>query len=266
MAVPEWLLESQDFAPPVDKDGFINRSILSFMRLLSLVRAQERRGGGLGRLAVNPFFGVLCTLVLIVLVSLSTQLTFVYVVLAYLLVLLCVMPVRDLIATLRISLAVALITALIMLPSFLLGNHYSIIVVPLKVLVTVMAVNILARSAEWGRIITALRRFHVPHLFIFILDITLKYLVMLGEFTLTMLTALKLRSVGKNRSKQTALAGIAGTLFITSREMAEEQYQAMECRGFDGEYKLYDKFRFGLADAVYLLLNVGIVAAFVYLY
>ena len=50
---------------------------------------------------------------------------------------------------------------------------------------------------------------------------------MLGEFTLEMLYALKLRSVGKNRNKYGSLGGIAGTLFVKSREMSEEMSGAM---------------------------------------
>lgn len=262
--LPSWLQQDEHYTPLADKDAFMDRTILSFMRLLSVAKAQEHRPQSLFK--VNPFFGILFTLMLIVLVSLSTKLTFLFVVIAYLLLILCVMPVKDIIHTLRVSLAMALITALILIPTVFLGNYFSIIMIPAKVLLTLMAVNILARSARWNRIITALRRFYVPNLFIFVLDITLKYLVMLGEFALEMIHALKLRSVGKNRSKQTGLGGITGTLFIRSREMAEEMYQAMECRGFDGEYPIDDKFRFGLADAVYLLINGGILWVFIYLY
>ena len=258
------MLQEQDYLPSADKDGFINKSILSFMGLLSLARAQERINKD--RFKVNPFFRVLFTLVLIVLVSLCTQPTFIYVALAYELVILCVMPVKDVIHVLRISIVVALVSAFIMLPTVFFGNYFSIFMIPLKVLVTLMAVNILSRTTRWDQIIIALRRFRVPHLFILVLDITLKYIVMLGEFTLEMLYALKLRSVGKNRGKHTALSGIAGTLFIKSREMAEEMYQAMECRGFHGEYSAHKAFSFGLADIIYLLINAGIIFVFIYLY
>jgi len=87
---------------------------------------------------------------------------------------------------------------------------------------------------------------------------------MLGEFSLEMLYALKLRSVGKNRKKYTSLGGVGGTLFIKSREMSEEMYSAMECRGFTGEYHIYDKFKFRLADLIYVLINAGIVYTFIY--
>jgi cobalt/nickel transport system permease protein len=87
---------------------------------------------------------------------------------------------------------------------------------------------------------------------------------MLGEFTLNMMYALKLRSVGKNKNKYTSLSGIAGSMFIKSKEMAEDMYAAMECRGFTGEYQVYNKFKFTLADFAYIMLNAGIILTFLY--
>ena len=55
------------------------------------------------------------------------------------------------------------------------------------------------------------------------------------------------------------LTGIAGTLFLKSKEMAEEMYAAMECRGFTGEYRAGGRLRVGVWDlalgaAVFLLV------------
>lgn len=80
-----------------------------------------------------------------------------------------------------------------------------------------------------------------------------------------LLYSLKLRSVGKNRSKYNSLAGIVGTMFIKSTEMAEEMYSAMECRGYTGDYKLHDKLKPNFADLVYVFINGGIIFTFVYL-
>ena len=80
-----------------------------------------------------------------------------------------------------------------------------------------------------------------------------------------MLYSLKLRSVGRNKSKYTSLSGIAGTMFIKSKEMAEDMYAAMECRGFTGEYRIYNKFKFTFSDFIYIIINAAIIFTFVYL-
>jgi cobalt/nickel transport system permease protein len=63
-----------------------------------------------------------------------------------------------------------------------------------------------------------------------------------------MFYALKLRSVGRNAGKTASISGIAGTLFLKSKEMAEEMYAAMECRGFTGEYRAAGGWRLGFRD------------------
>ena len=80
-----------------------------------------------------------------------------------------------------------------------------------------------------------------------------------------MLYALKLRSVGVNRSKYASLSGIGGNLFLRSSEMAGEMYGAMECRGFTGKYRAAERFRPSPADLLYILANFIMVLAFVFL-
>ena len=91
----------------------------------------------------------------------------------------------------------------------------------------------------------------------------MKYIVMLGDFTLNMLYALKLRSIGKNKRKYTSLSGIAGTMFLKSKEMAEDMVGAMECRGFTGEYHRYEKLTFTFTDFLYILINAALLLIFI---
>lgn len=260
--MPEWLLKSENYAPEADKDTFINKSILSLLKVLSKIRAQS--GYKEDKLFVSPVFKLLFTLLYIVLLSVSQSFTYAYIMLTCLMLVLCILPGQDIKRVLAGSLLATLFTFLIVLPSYFSGNTYSIIMIPLKVFASITAVNILSNSTRWDKIIGALKRFHFPDLFIFVFDITVKYIFLLGEFSLEMLYALKLRSVGKNKNKYASLGGVAGTLFIKSREMSEEMYSAMECRGFTGEYRSYDKFKIRIADVIYILINAAMVAIFVY--
>jgi len=260
--VPSWLTQPENYSPPADNDRFIDKSILSFIGLISKIKQQSGLAGD--ALWVSPVFKLLFTILYVVLVSSSRHFTFVYLMLAYIIVVLAVMPARDIRRCLRGALIAAAFTYLILLPSALAGNRYSITMIPAKVFACVLAVNILSASTRWDHIIGALKRFFFPDLFIFVFDITIKYIVMLGEFALQMLYALKLRSVGKNRSKYGSIGGVGGTLFIKSRDMSEDMYYAMECRGFTGEYHAADKFGFTVYDGAYILLNGGFVWLFVY--
>ena len=261
--MPEWLLKEEDYIPASDKNTFINKSILALLKVLARIRTQS--GYAADRFYVNAVFKVLFTFLLVVLLSLSRSFAFVFVIITYLLLILSSMKAQEILKILRASILVTLFTILILLPTVFSGNSYSMLMIPSKVFATIMAVNILSYSTRWNYIIGALKRFYIPDLFIFVLDITIKYIVMLGEFSLEMLYALKLRSIGKNRNKYTSLSGVAGTMFIKSREMAEDMYAAMECRGFTGEYRTYNKLKFKFADLLYIIINAGIVFTYFYL-
>ena len=110
-----------------------------------------------------------------------------------------------------------------------------------------------------------MRTFRIPSLFIFTLDITLKYISVLGEICVDILTSVGLRSVGKNPDKAKSFSGILGITFLKSSEMAEEMYAAMCCRGFTGEYQSKQKYRVCPYDIVHILIMAGCVALFIHL-
>jgi len=259
-SIPEWMLESEEYLPPKDKESFINKSVLSLFGVLSKLRIQDNHTQN--RFVVNAFFKLLFTLLLVLLISLSQGFSFVFIAITYLLVVLMFMPAKKLRRIVASGAVVAFVSFLVMLPSVFYGNQYSVKMLPVKVFAAVVAVNILVYTSKWNELIGAMKWFRVPDLLIFVLDITIKYILMLGEFSLEMLYALRLRSVGKNRNKTSSLSGIAGTMFVKSREMAEEMIGAMECRGFTGEYRAVNTFRFSLADAVYILVNAMLLFAF----
>lgn len=263
LGMPIWMQEDEQYLPQMDKDTFINKSILSLLGLIGRIKTQS--GYKKDRLLVNSTFKVFFTFMLIVLLSLTKSFVFVKVATVYLLVLLSMLRGDEIFKILRISFIMTCFTFVILLPAALVGNTYSSIMISSKVFATITAVNILSYSSRWSSITVALKRFFIPDIFILVLDITIKYISMLGEFSVEMLYALKLRSVGKNKSKYNSLAGIVGTLFLKSTEMAEDMYSAMECRGYTGEYKIHDKFKIGLSDIIYVGINAVLLLAFVFL-
>ncbi len=261
--MPEWMIKEEDYVPDKDRDGFIGKSILSILGILSRIKSQG--SGNAGRYIVDANLKVVFTLVLVLLVSLAKSSTFVVVVIVYLIVVLSLQDAGTIVRVLRVSLIMAVFTFVMLLPAMVWGRGSNAAMLTGKVFATVTAVNLLSRTTRWNDITGALRSLHVPDIFILVLDITIKYIVLLGEFSLNMLYALKLRSVGKDRGKYQSISGIAGSMFVKSREMAEDMYSAMECRGFTGEYKISGRIRLGLADYAYILANIGIAFTFIYL-
>lgn len=262
--MPEWLLKDENYIPKSDKDTFITKSILSILEVLSKIRTQS--GYKKNKFKINVTLKVTFTFILILLVSITRSFTFTIIINVYLLAILSMMDGEEIIKVLKISLIMSAFTFIILLPAIFWNNGFSSIMITSKVFATVTCVNILSHSTRWNFIISALKRFFVPDIFIFVMDITIKYIVMLGEFSLNMLYSLKLRSVGRNSNKYASLSGIAGTMFIKSKEIAEDMYVAMECRGFTGEYRVINnKNKLNFTDYIYVIINVLIIVIFIYM-
>ena len=111
----------------------------------------------------------------------------------------------------------------------------------------------------------ALRTFHVPNLVILTIDLALKSIVRLGQVALEVLIALRLRSVGRNDRKQDAIGGVGGVVFLKTNEAAQTTYDAMTCRGFEGEYVVPHERQWRVIDLAWLIGFAVLLAAFLYL-
>ena len=77
----------------------------------------------------------------------------------------------------------------------------------------------------------------LPGTVIFIIDITFRYIALLGNLMQELLTAVSLRSVGRNDKKYNSVGGVMGVTFLRGTEMNKEMYEAMQCRGFTDDYE-----------------------------
>lgn len=263
MEFPEWLTRNDDYIPDGKRASFIEKNIKGLAEILAGLRSRRRSGGILNR--VQPRVKLPAVVFLIFLVSLSRSPSFVWLVSVSLLVLLSVLPTQLLKRILALGVISALFTFVTLLPALLFGfsNHIELIVA--KVWLTVSFSGLLALSTSWYEMTGALKFFHMPDLFILILDITLKYIAVLGDFALAMFYALKIRSVGHSEKGAQSLAGIAGTLFLKSKTMADDLFNAMTCRGFTGTYKRRMMPAFHLADGTCFVFIGLLIAAFFYL-
>lgn len=260
-SLPEWMQAEEPYTASKDSDGFLQKSLLKLMSVLSKARSIPAQG----RLQANAPIALLTIFILIVLTACSTNAFFSYCMLALVLACFCLLPGKQLKRSLRSTLAATGFSFLILLPAVFLGSPHTFFTVGLKVFLSVGLISFLNSTIPWNQLTAGLRFFRVPNLFIFTLDLTLKYILLLGDVCLSMLEALKLRSVGKNKDKTKGLSGILGVTFLKSRAMADEQFQAMTCRGFDGTYTTSYRFHMKKADFVYLFILCLNLVLFIFL-
>lgn len=260
--MPEWMLQKDNYIPEKDKDSFIDKSILSILKVLTKLRLQTDNKAD--KSGISAVFKLISVLLIIIFISLTRSFTFVIIANVFILVLINFLDIEEIKRIVKMGSVIAVFTLIILMPSAFLGYGNNIIMITLKVIASVTSVNILACTTQWTDLTGALKLFHVPDLFIFVLDITIKYIIVLGEFSLNMVYSLKLRSVGRSNNKSESLSGIMGTMFLKSKEMSEEMYGAMECRGFTGEYKVYRKLKFKMQDYICIIFDIIFILTYFY--
>ena len=134
----------------------------------------------------------------------------------------------------------SVLALIILLPAMFIqpsGIRNELLIV-IKVFFSISTLSIFNHTTQWNHITGALRKLHIPGIFIFTLDITLKYIVLLGNLITDLLTSLQLRSVGKNNKKYSSIGGVMGVTFVRGTEMNQQMYEAMQCRGFTDDYSV----------------------------
>ena len=233
--IPTWL-KDEEYIPGYDKEGYINKSILSIFKVLSKIKGNYKKKNIDSN---NAFYEILLSFITIILLSISKNIYFCYTIIALILIKVAFMDGRDIIKTFKISLTAVLFSIVVFMPSIIIHRtYYNFMLVNIKVFCISTAVSSISCKYSFNSITSALKNFKCPDLFIFILDITLKYIVLLGNLSINILNGLKLRSIGVNKRKKQSLSAILGITFIKSKEMSQEMYEAMICRGFTGEYNL----------------------------
>jgi len=259
--VPEWLLDTEEYAVRRDRDSFVDRSTRAILNTLSRLRRNRYIPSAKG---VNTAFRLFGILLLIILTASARNFYFVFVMLAFSVILIAVSDGYTIKNLLKILLPIEIISALILLPSALMGNPHSLISVMARIFVSVTLIMRFNLNTPWNEITSALKMYHIPDTIIFTIDLTIQYISILSEVCYSMLTALKVRSIGKNRDKQKVLSGILGTTFIVAKENAEKTQQAMECRGFDGTFSAKKKIRLNTFDFIYIIGVIVLTGIFIY--
>lgn len=260
--IPAWLTTKQEYIPPKDKASFLNSSQKATVKLLSSFNLNSTNYKTKEANTTCRLFGLL---LMIVLTALSKNFGFVLFMIALSLVRIATLKAERIKALFKVLLPALLISALILIPSIFMGNPKTPATILGKILVCTSLVMVVNLTAPFNEITRSLKLFYVPNVIIFTFDLTIKYIVLLGQVCYDMLTAMKMRSIGRNNDKRTSMSGILGTVFIKAKNASEDTARAMECRGFDGKYVVTRNKKFTALDFIYVICIAAVIGVFVYL-
>lgn len=259
--IEEWLLEKDEYIPGKESDSFIDKSIFSFLKVFSNIRRVRKKDKLIYR--INPTLKLIFTIVNILIISLTRSFLYLSILDIYILIGIFIIDLEERRNIISISLIFPIVTLIILIPSIMQGNIYNSMLLFQKMISSVLLANILSHTTKWKDISRAFKLVFIPDIFIWVMEITLKYIVLLGEYSTNLLYSLRLRSIGKNKDKYGSITRIMGNLFLKSYKMSEEMHSAMECRGFVGEYTVATRSKIVKIDYIYGLINIILVAIFV---
>lgn len=261
--IPKWLSLKDNYIPKEEKNTYIEKTIFSLIGIISMIRQNKNQD----RLtySINPTLKVISVIVMVLCVSISRNFIYLFMVDIYVLIKLFLMEKKSRKRIFIRSIVFPLTTLIALIPSMFYGNIYNSLLLFQKLVITILLMNLLSHNTKWSEISKSLKLLFIPDIFLWIMDITIKYIVLLGEYSINLLYALKLRSIGITANKYKSLTGIIGNLFIKSYKMSEEMFHAMECRGFVGEYTTKLNLKFKKIDYAYFIINILFICLFIYL-
>lgn len=117
---------------------------------------------------------------------------------------------------------------------------------------TVIATKLLIATTGMDKLAASLRMLRVPKIFVLQVLLTYRYISVLVEEVFRMQRAYSLRAPGQRGIHRSVWGSFGGQLILRTLERAQRVYQAMNLRGFKGEYNIGTSKRIGLGDVLYL--------------
>lgn len=137
------------------------------------------------------------------------------------------------------------------------AGEISFLTLIVRTLLCVSAVLILVALTPFSELTKQLRRMHVPVFFVQLFEMIYRYIGVLIEEALTMLTVYRLRAAGIKWPEMKYFGAFIGQLLLRSIDRAERVYHAMQCRGYAINNAAGTRRRMGAADWLFLLSGAG---------
>ncbi|ADD67106.1 cobalt ABC transporter, inner membrane subunit CbiQ [Denitrovibrio acetiphilus DSM 12809] len=141
------------------------------------------------------------------------------------------------------------------------GGWLSFLSILLRFVLTVSSVLVLISLTGFNSVCGALERLRVPKPFVVQLMFLYRYLFLLVEEAGRMIMARTLRSFGRGDGFR-VYTSLLGHLLLRAMDRAQRIHLAMYSRGFSGNIHMIKRSRFGLKDALFVIIWVSIFILF----
>ncbi len=133
------------------------------------------------------------------------------------------------------------------------GGMISAVTLMLKGIFAVSASYLLMVTTSMEDICYALRKLHIPKMFVTILMLVYRYIIVSLKEMERMTDAYMLRAPGQKGISYKAWGTFVGQLLLRSMDRAQTVYDSMRLRGYNGEFYLRCKKHAGGSDYLYVV-------------
>lgn len=118
-------------------------------------------------------------------------------------------------------------------------------------------------TTRWAHLLKALRVMFLPRIFIATLEMCYRYIFILLNITSDMFIARKSRTFSNKNAEEGRqfVSNAIGTLFGKSYNLSEEVYSAMVSRGYRGEPRLINRFKYTTLDFQWVIIVLIVILA-----
>jgi len=137
----------------------------------------------------------------------------------------------------------------------------SMVTLMLKGIFTVLASYLLIATTTIEKICYSMTLLHLPKIFVTEIMLIYRYITLLLSEAHKMTQAYALRAPGQKGVAYKVWGSMIGQLLLRSVDRADNVYEAMNLRGYQGDYYC-EKMGFKISDGVYLVIWLGIFIVF----
>lgn len=138
------------------------------------------------------------------------------------------------------------------------GGMVSAVTLMIKGIYAVSASYLLMVTTSMEDICYALRKLHIPKMFVTILMLVYRYIILFLKEIERMTDAYLLRAPGQKGIHYKAWGTMVGQLLLRSMDRAQNVYDSMMLRGYNGEFYLRCKKRAGSSDYLYAVVWIAV--------
>lgn len=225
--LPVWMMNPERHQVQLTKGRLVQDNLSKFASLVAFLTKVTPVYSAKN----SPWVRIVELIGLTILIVLSSQVLFLWMMLILLLIHLVILPGKTIITIGKKLVKLMVVSLIVLLPSLLLQAS-NITLFLARVALIMLNISIFLSTTSWPQFIQGLKQLHLPSVIILTLDITMKYVYTLGVYIQELLSSIKLRTFGQHVNRR-VLGVIIGQVYLSAKKRTSDLYQAMLLRGYN---------------------------------